>query len=143
MDYGRAIRIVRTAHDLTQAELADRLSIGSSQLSLIEAGRRQPSLNVLEEVSNALGVPAHLLTLLASELEDIDDKRDSPEIAELAKALLKLLVSAGRQPTLPMKARKRARHGPEERPATVCADDQTSHGGATGNASSAEPTGSQ
>src|SRR5258708_7978291 len=108
MDYGRAIRIVRTAYGLTQTELAERLSIGSSQLSLIEAGRRQPSLKVLDEVSNALGVPAHLLTLLASEPEDIDDKRNSPEIAELAKALLKLLVSAGRQPTLPMKATKSA-----------------------------------
>lgn len=108
MDYGRAIRIVRTAHGLTQTELAERLSIGSSQLSLVEAGRRKPSLKVLDEVSNALGVPAHLLTLLASEPEDIDDKRNAPEIAELAKALLKLLVSAGRQPTLPMKAKKSA-----------------------------------
>lgn len=110
MDYGRAIRIVRTAYGLTQAELADRLSIGSSQLSLIEAGRRKPSLKVLDEVSNALGIPAHLLTLLASEPEDIDvdDKRKAPEIAELAKALLKLLISAGRQPTLPMKAKKSA-----------------------------------
>ena len=108
MDYGRAIRIVRTAYGLTQTELAERLSIGSSQLSLVEAGRRQPSLKVLDEVSNALGVPAHLLTLLASEPEDIDDKRNAPEIAELAKALLKLLVSAGRQPTLPMKAKKSA-----------------------------------
>lgn len=108
MDYGRAIRIVRNAYGLTQGELAERLSIGSSQLSLIEAGRRTPSLKVLDEVSNALGVPPHLLTLLASEPEDLDEKRNAPEIAELAKALLKLLVSAGRQPTLPMKAKKSA-----------------------------------
>jgi transcriptional regulator with XRE-family HTH domain len=108
MDYGRAVRIVRTAYGLTQGELAERLSIGSSQLSLIEAGRRQPSLKVLDEVSAALGVPPHLLTLLASEPEDIDNKSNAPEIAELAKALLKLLVSAGRQPTLPMKAKKSA-----------------------------------
>jgi len=93
---------------MTQAQLADRLSIGSSQLSLIEAGHRTPSVKVLGEVSNALGVPPHLLTLLASEPEDIDDKQNAPEIAELAKALLKLLLSAGRQPTLPMKAKKSA-----------------------------------
>lgn len=108
MDYGRAIRIVRTAYGLTQAQLAERLSVGSSQLSLIEAGRRKPSLRVLDDVSNALGVPAHLLTLLASEPEDIDDKGNAAEIAELAKALLKLLVSAGRQPTLPMKTKRSA-----------------------------------
>jgi transcriptional regulator with XRE-family HTH domain len=110
MDYGKAIRIVRTAHGLTQAELAERLSIGSSQLSLIEAGRRKPSVDVLAEIANALGIPSHMLTLLASEPEDIDvdDHRHGPEIAELAKALLKLLISAGRQPTLPLKAKKSA-----------------------------------
>lgn len=108
MDYGRAIRIVRTAHGLTQGELADRLSIGSSQLSLIEGGKRKPSLDVLEEVSETLSVPPHLLTLLASEPEDLEAGRNAPEIAELAKALLKLLVSAGRQPTLPIKRKKSA-----------------------------------
>ena len=49
MNYGKAIKIVRTAHGLTQAELTERLSIGPSHLSLIEAGRRQPSLRVLGE----------------------------------------------------------------------------------------------
>jgi transcriptional regulator with XRE-family HTH domain len=66
MDYGRAIRIVRTAYGLTQAELAERLSVGSSQLSLIESGRHQPSVKVLDEVSVALAVPPHLMSLLAS-----------------------------------------------------------------------------
>src|SRR5688572_17256995 len=98
MDYGRAIRIVRTAYGLTQAELSERLSIGSSQLSLIEAGRRQPSVKVLDEVSIALSVPPHLLSLLASEPEDVDNPRNAREIGELAKALLRLLVSAGKQP---------------------------------------------
>ena len=108
MDYGKAIRICRTAYGLTQAELAERLSIGASQLSLIEAGKRQPSVKVLEEVSGTLNVPPHLLTLLASAPADIDDPQNAPDIAELAKALLRLLVSAGQQPTLPMKSKKSA-----------------------------------
>jgi transcriptional regulator with XRE-family HTH domain len=108
MNYGRAIRIVRTAFDLSQTELADRLSVGSSQLSLIEAGKRQPSLKVLQEISTALRVPMHLLTLLASAPEDIENKQNADEVAELAKALLRLLVSAGEQPTLPMKTKKTA-----------------------------------
>jgi XRE family transcriptional regulator, fatty acid utilization regulator len=108
MDYGKAIRVVRTAYGLTQTELAERLSIGSSQLSLIESGRRKPSLKVLDEVSSALRVPPHLLTLLASDPEDVEDKKNGSEIAELARSLLKLLVSAGRQPTLPLKRKKPA-----------------------------------
>lgn len=107
MDYGKAVRICRTAYGLTQAELAERLSIGASQLSLIEAGKRQPSLKVLNEVSAALGVPPHLLTLLASDVADIDDPKNASEITELAKALLRLLVTAGEQPTLPMKKPKK------------------------------------
>jgi transcriptional regulator with XRE-family HTH domain len=106
MDYGKAIRICRTAYGLTQTELAERLSIGASQLSLIEAGKRQPSLKVLDEVSGTLGVPPHLLTLLASDPSDIDDPNNAGEVSELAKALLRLLVSAGKQPTLPMKSKK-------------------------------------
>lgn len=108
MDYGRAIRIVRTAYGLSQAELAGQLSIGSSQLSLIEAGKRQPTVQVLDEISEELGVPPHLLTLLASDPEDIDDPNQTTEIEKLSKALLRLLVSARKQPTLPMKRKKSA-----------------------------------
>src|SRR3954447_12321108 len=104
MDYGKAIRVVRTAYGLTQAELAERLSIGTSQLSLIESGKRQPSLRVLDEVSVALRVPPHLLTLLASEPKDLDRAADQKEIADLATALLRLLISAGEQRLLPLKA---------------------------------------
>ena len=103
MDYGRAIRVVRNAYGLTQNELAARLSVGPSQLSLVESGKRQPSLRLLDEISSALQVPPHLLTLLASNPDDIEDPKNAPQISALATALLKLLVSAGRQPSLPIK----------------------------------------
>ena len=105
MNYGRAIRIGRTAYGLTQADLAERLSIGASHLSLIESGKRQPSLKVLHEISTALEVPPHLLTLLASSPEDIESRGDAEQVGELARALLRLLVSAGEQPTLPMRTK--------------------------------------
>ena len=108
MNYGRAIRIVRTAYNLSQAELVDRLSIGPSHLSLIEAGKRQPSVKVLKEISEALQVPPHLLTLLASDPAEIEDPNSAKQISELAYALLRLLVSGSEQPRLPMKAKKSA-----------------------------------
>ncbi|ODS55135.1 MAG: hypothetical protein ABS36_10335 [Acidobacteria bacterium SCN 69-37] len=106
MDYGRAIRVVRTAYGMSQAELADRLSIGASQLSLIESKKRNPSLDVLHEVAAVLQVPVHLLTLLASEPQDLQDPGSSPQVAEMATALLRVLTS-GRpsephQATLPI-----------------------------------------
>ena len=102
MNYGKAIKIVRTAHGLSQRDLADRLSIGPSHLSLIEAGKRQPSLSVLDEIASELRVPPHLLTVLASEPDDIDQRIDPKHLGDLAKSLLELLVGSGEQPTLPM-----------------------------------------
>jgi transcriptional regulator with XRE-family HTH domain len=108
MNYGRAIRIVRTAYGWSQAQLAERLSIGASHLSLLEAGKRTPSLKVLDEISTVLHVPPHLLTLLASDPAEIEDPKNAEGIADLARSLLRVLVSAGEQPTLPLKAKKSA-----------------------------------
>jgi transcriptional regulator with XRE-family HTH domain len=90
-DYGKAFRICRAAFGLRQSELADRMPITASQLSLIEAGKRQPSLRVVGALGSALGVPTALITLLASNPEDVNGQALT---AELANALLKTLVSA-------------------------------------------------
>lgn len=109
MDYGRAIRIVRTAYGLSKGDLARRLSIGASHLSLIERGKRQPSVAVLAELSTELRIPPHLLALLASEPGDIDDPRNAEQVAELARSLVRLLVAAGEQPVLPMAKERKKR----------------------------------
>lgn len=87
---------------MSQTQLAERLSIGTSQLSLIEAGKRSPSLKVLHEVAVALNIPPHLLTLLASAPEDLKEGIDQKHVEELARALLRVLITAGQQQTLPM-----------------------------------------
>jgi len=102
MNYGKAIRICRTAHGMTQQELAGQTSVGASQLSLVESGRRQPSVRVLQEVTAALNVPMHLFTLLASDEQDLRKESTQAQINEFAKALLDLLVCAGKQRTLPL-----------------------------------------
>lgn len=102
MNYGRAIRIARTTFGLTQGELAARVSVGASHLSLIESGKRQPSLKVLNEISAALEVPVHLLTLLASGPRELEDPKNAAQVAEVANRLLRLLASSAEQPSLPM-----------------------------------------
>lgn len=106
MNFGRAIKVVRSAHGLSQFALAERLSIGSSHLSLIEANKRKPSLKVLDEIARALDVPTHLLMLLAAGPQDLGKEKDAKQVAELANSLLTLLVSAGEQRTLPLKKGK-------------------------------------
>jgi transcriptional regulator with XRE-family HTH domain len=92
-DYAKAFRIIRAAFGLKQSELAARMPITASQLSLIEAEKRQPSLRVVNGLANAVGVPAALISLLASTADNVQSKPDA-EISDLARALLRLLVAA-------------------------------------------------
>src|SRR5687768_3350677 len=96
-NYGKAFRIIRAAFGLKQSELAERMPITASQLSLIEAGKRQPSIRVIDELASAVGVPTALVTLLASTAQDVVARSDE-EISDLARALLRVLVSAKEEP---------------------------------------------
>ena len=92
-NYAKAFRVIRAAFGLQQSELAKRMSISASQLSLIEAGKRQPSVRVVSALANAVGVPQALVSLLASTSADVESKPNE-DISDLARALLRLLVSA-------------------------------------------------
>ena len=89
-DYAKAFRVIRAAFGLQQAELAERIGISASQLCLIEKGKRQPSLRVIGRLASAMGIPTPLVTLLASHPEEIANQ----DVSDLARALLRLLVSA-------------------------------------------------
>lgn len=65
LDLGNAIRIVRTAQQKTVREVAKKAGIGSPFLSLLERGKRQPSLETLRRIADALSVPSEALILLA------------------------------------------------------------------------------
>jgi transcriptional regulator with XRE-family HTH domain len=96
-DYAKAFRVIRAAFGLKQSELAARMPVTASQLSLIEAGKRQPSLRVVDALAAAVGIPGALITLLATPSADVSTKPDE-EISDLARALLRLLVSAKESP---------------------------------------------
>jgi transcriptional regulator with XRE-family HTH domain len=96
-NYAKAFRIIRAAFGLTQSELAARMGMNASHLSLIESGKRHPSLRALEEFARAVGVPAALISVLASTERDIEFK-DDKDISDLARALLRLLITAKEEP---------------------------------------------
>lgn len=89
-DFAKAFRVIRAAYGLQQAELAQRIGISASQLSLIEKGKRQPSLKVISNLGGVTGVPTSLITLLASDPEEVVDQ----DVSGLASALLRLIVNA-------------------------------------------------
>ena len=100
-NYAKAFRIIRAAFGLKQSDLAVRMSITPSQLSLIEANKRQPSVRVIDSLARAVGVPSALISLLASEAGEIEKQPDA-DISDLARALLRLLVSAKEDPQRPL-----------------------------------------
>lgn len=54
---GRRVRHLRRVRGMTLADLAARVGRAPSQLSLLENGRREPRLSLLQAVADALGVP--------------------------------------------------------------------------------------
>ena len=62
---GHRIRHQRVSHGFTLDELGERVGIAGSQLSLIENGKREPKLSVLQAIAAATGV--EVTDLLSSE----------------------------------------------------------------------------
>jgi predicted transcriptional regulator/transcriptional regulator with XRE-family HTH domain len=54
---GQRVRHLRRARGMTLAELGERVGAASSVLSLLENGKREPKLSMVEQLAAALGVP--------------------------------------------------------------------------------------
>ena len=63
--------MLRVSRGLEQRELAKKLRVDRSYVSLLESGKRTPSLQVVESIAATLRVPSYLILLLASETEDL------------------------------------------------------------------------
>jgi XRE family transcriptional regulator of biofilm formation len=92
MDYGKAIRIARAIAGIRQKQLAKLSGLDASHISLIEKGKRRPSLETLEKLSNALNVPQDLLLLLAAGPNDLKS-RSPGEIQRAAESLASMLFA--------------------------------------------------
>src|SRR6201996_1757588 len=55
--FGQRLRHLRRTRGLTLAELGERVDRAPSVLSLIENGRREPKLSLIEQLATALSVP--------------------------------------------------------------------------------------
>ena len=60
--FGQRLRHIRRSRGLTLAELGERVGRAPSVLSLLENGRREPKLSLIEALAAALSVPVSELT---------------------------------------------------------------------------------
>ena len=76
---------------MSQQELAGRIDLSPSYLSLVEAGKKEPSMPMLREIASGLGVSLDMLMLTAIDYGEL--RRQESEVTELFSQLLLALVS--------------------------------------------------
>ena len=72
---GARIREIRKKNKLTQEKLAELVGIGTPNISYIETGRFEPSMDTLEKISDVLGVYPYELYMF----EHLKTKEDMQE----------------------------------------------------------------
>lgn len=90
VNLGKSIKLCRSALGLSQEDLASRIGVSVSYISLIEKNKRDPSMSLIEKISTALEIPVSLLTFMGA---DPDELKGVPEDVreKLAALTLKLL----------------------------------------------------
>lgn len=71
--FGNKVREIRTSKHMSQEELAYKASISPAHLGQIERAQKNPMLNTIWQISNALDVPIHEL------FSELSSPEPSPE----------------------------------------------------------------
>ena len=96
MNYGRGIEAARTRQGISKRRLAALVGVDPSYITHLEAGKKTPSLPVVEKSATAREVPVYVLMLMSSDDGDLKGV-DATEAGELARRLLDLLPAGERE----------------------------------------------
>jgi transcriptional regulator with XRE-family HTH domain len=83
--------MARAIRGWPQKKLASQAGCDSSHISLMEHGKRLPTLPMLEKISTASGVPLYLLILFASDMKTIRKLSRTPGDRIIGREFLKLI----------------------------------------------------
>lgn len=78
----RALKLLRSFHQISQKDLANKLEISNSYLSGIESGDKKPGMELLEKYAEIFNMPVSSILLFSEQLKD--DKRTSEKIRVVA-----------------------------------------------------------
>lgn len=65
MTIGDCIKVLRDSAGLKQRELAELVGVSAPLLSLVEANKRDPTIQLLRDISRALDIPSAVLFAVA------------------------------------------------------------------------------
>jgi transcriptional regulator with XRE-family HTH domain len=89
---GKALKILRTARGIKQSDLANRIAVQKNYISMIENGRREPSLSFLQAAARALDVPIEMFFVFARDSTELPPQ-SAISFARLQQILLQLAHS--------------------------------------------------
>ena len=87
---GHVIKLLRTVSGLKQKDLAKAAGIKANYLSLVEAGKREPSLAVLRALANELNVPTSLLLWESESIPEMSSAKEEDSILKLKRLVLEM-----------------------------------------------------
>lgn len=90
MYWQKRLKDLREDHDLTRAELAEKLSISERTLSRYETGETEPTIGVLIQLSLLYNVSIDYISGVKDEME-INSKSIKNDITEVAEMIDKIL----------------------------------------------------
>ena len=108
----RALKLIRTFHEMDQVTLAKKLSISRSYLSELEAGSKRPSIEILQRYESVFRIPVSSVVLLSESLAD--DGLSERVRAAGAKKILRIMEwLAARNDEDKVNLSQDVKHGPE------------------------------
>lgn len=75
MNIGQAIHTVRKKKNLSQDKFSELVGIDQSYLSLIENGKKKPSMKLLEKISQETKTPLPILLFFSLSEEDVSPQK--------------------------------------------------------------------
>lgn len=89
-ELGKRIKTIRINAGINQKELAIKLGVTSNYLSLVECGKKRPSLGFMEKLSRDLNVPIDLFFLPSTSEMVFSDNNQAANYHHLMDLFLRL-----------------------------------------------------
>lgn len=94
MNLGQALRFLRGMKDLTQEELASKVGVNPSYISLLENNQKNPSFAMVQNICKALGISIMLVAFfLDSEHPDV-----APMVPDAVRFLIRSINEVKEEP---------------------------------------------